>query len=315
MLELSKTYKPFKYGWAMELAEKHELMFWTTKEIKLQDDIRQWKAGEITAIEKAHITQILRLFTQSDVVVGNSYCDVFVLKFKNNELRHLLLTIANRECTHARAYALLNDTLGFPDKEYSAFLEYAAMKEKIEFMQNYDTSTLSGLGKALAQTVCNEGLSLFSAFAMLLNYQRFGKMKGMCEVVEWSSKDETLHVEAMTRLFRQYCEEHPKIVNDVFKSSIYQMFTDAVNLEDQVIELAYQAGETEGLRKEEVKDYIRYLADRRLMGLGLKPIYKIESNPISWLDWVLSGDTFANFFESVPTNYIIEGMSGDDWGW
>ena len=97
----------------------------------------------------------------------------------------MLLSFANREGTHQRAYALLNDTLGFPDEEYSAFLEYKEMVAKIEFMQNNDVTTHHGLGKALAQTCINEGMSLFSAFIMLLNYQRFGKMKGMCEVVEW----------------------------------------------------------------------------------------------------------------------------------
>ena len=61
---------------------------------------------------------------------------------------------------------------------------------------------------------------------MLLNYQRFGKMKGMCEIVEWSIRDETMHVQGMTRLFREYVSEHPRIVNDSFKKSIYFFYFD-----------------------------------------------------------------------------------------
>lgn len=315
MLEYSKAYKPFKYAWCMELTESHEKIHWGAWEARLQEDVNQWKTGELSDIEKEHITQILRLFTQSDVAVGGNYCDLFIPKFKNNEIRNMLLSFANREGTHQRAYALLNDTLGLPDSEYSAFLEYKEMKDKIEFMQNGDTSTLAGLGKALAQSTCNEGLSLFSAFVMLLNYQRFGKMKGMCEIVEWSIRDETMHVEGMTKLFREFCLEHPKVVNDKFKSSIYQMFTDAVDLEDKVIDLAYHLGETQGLSKAEIKIYIRYLADRRLSALGLKPLWDIKENNLSWLDWIINGDSFKNFFESVVTDYNASGLSGESWGW
>jgi len=164
----------------------------------------------------------------------------------------MLLSFANREGTHQRSYALLNDTLGLPEEEYSAFLEYKEMSDKIEFMQQNDVSTRKGLGLALAQSACNEGMSLFSAFVMLLNYQRFGKMKGMCEIVEWSIRDETMHVQGMTQLFREYVKEHPRVVNDDFKKSIYKMYRQAVKLEDKVIDLAYEMGTIEGLEKEEV---------------------------------------------------------------
>jgi ribonucleoside-diphosphate reductase beta chain len=271
--------------------------------------------GKVTDAEKHHVTQILRLFTQSDVAVADNYCELFIPSFKNNEIRNMLLSFANREGTHQRAYALLNDTLGFDDSEYQAFFGYKQMVNKIEFMTDSDTSTLSGLGKALARSAINEGMSLFSAFTMLLNYQRFGKFKGMCEVVEWSIRDETMHVEGMTRLFRTFCAEHPRIINDEFKKDIYAMVRQAVKLEDKVIELAYKMGDIEGLTAHEVKQYIRYIADRRLIQLGLKPNFKVKENPIPWLDWIVSGDSFKNFFEGVVTDYSKSGLSGDDWGW
>jgi ribonucleoside-diphosphate reductase beta chain len=134
-----------------------------------------------------------------------------------------------------------------------------------------DVNSHQGLAMAVARSVLNEGMSLFSAFAMLLNYQRYGKMRGMCEIVEWSVRDETLHCEGMVKLFRTFCDEHPRIVTDEFKANIYQMFRDAVALEDKVIELAFELGNVEGLTVEEVKAYIRYIANRRLTQLGLKP--------------------------------------------
>ena len=314
LMEYSVAYRPFKYPWAMDATEAHEKIHWGSWEADLQEDVKQWKSGDLTATEKAHITQILRLFTQSDVQVGGNYCDLFIPKFKNNEIRNMLLSFANREGVHQRAYALLNDTLGLAESEYWAFMEYEELAAKIEFMQDNDVSTKGGLGRALAQSVCNEGMSLFSAFVMLLNYQRFGKMKGMCTVVEWSIRDETLHVQNMARLFRTYCDEHPRIVRDDFKRDIYLMYKRAVELEDKVIDLAYKVGAVEGLTADEMKTYIRYMADRRLIQLGLKGIFKQKDNPLPWLDWVLNGDTMSNFFEKRVTDYNASAFTGS-WGW
>jgi glutaredoxin 3 len=317
LTEYSKTYKPFQYPWAMTYAEEHEKIHWGTWEAKLIEDVNQWKSGQITPSEKAHITQILRIFTQSDVAVGGNYCDIFIKEFKNNEIRNMLLSFANREGTHQRSYALLNDTLGLPEVEYSTFLEFEEMRSKIEFM----TQAPEGLGKTthlafeLARSVCNEGMSLFSAFVMLLNFQRFGKMKGMCEIVEWSIRDETKHVEGMTKLFRAYCEEHPKVVTDKLKSYIYTNYTKAVELEDKLIDLVFKGNEEiNELTSDDLKTYVRYLADRRLLQLGLKPIFGQKKNPLLWLDWVVSGDSFKNFFEGVVSDYSSNGLSGE-WDW
>lgn len=189
LLTYAKTYKPFNYPQFMERAKKHELIHWHEDEIELGEDVEQWNNGKLSSEEKNQITQILRLFTQTDVQVGQNYCDLFIPVFKNNEVRCMLLAFASREGIHQRSYALLNDTLGLPDEEFQAFLEYKEMSDKIDFMQENKTDTLTNIGLSLAQTVCNEGMSLFSAFVMLLNYQRYGKMKGMCKITEWSLRD------------------------------------------------------------------------------------------------------------------------------
>jgi len=315
LLEESKTYKPFQYPWAVDYAIASEKAHWGEWEAKLADDVAQWNNGKLTDIERNHITQILRLFTQSDVQVGTNYLESYIPKFKNNEIRAMLSSFANREFVHQRSYALLNDTLGLPEEEFSTFLEYKQMADKIEFMADIDVNSYAGLAKAVARSVINEGMSLFSAFVMLLNYQRFGKMKGMCEIVEWSIRDETMHCEGMVKLFRTFCEEHPKIVTDEFKADVYQMVRDAVDLEDKVIDLAYDLGSVDGLTKGEVKEYIRYIADRRLIQLGLKGNYKVKENPLPWVDWIVAGDSHKNFFEGVVTDYNAAGMAGDDWGW
>tara|TARA_Y100001937_G_C7107812_1_gene325939 strand:+ start:366 stop:1358 length:993 start_codon:yes stop_codon:yes gene_type:complete len=314
LTEYSKTYKPFQYPWAMQIAEEHEQIHWGSWEAKLQEDVNQWQTGQMSEEEKDNVTQILRIFTQSDVAVGGNYCDIFIKEFKNNEIRNMLLSFANREGTHQRAYALLNDTLGLPEKEYSSFLDFKEMTDKIDFMITTVVPIKNEKQRLLfeiARSVCNEGMSLFSAFVMLLNYQRFGKMKGMCEIVEWSIRDESIHVAGMTKLFHAYLKENPELLDDSLKTYIYSNYTMAVTLEDALVNLVYKGEKLNELDPAVIKRYIRYLADRRLLQLGFKPLFKQKDNPLPWLDWIVSGDSFKNFFEGTVTDYNANGMIGD----
>ena len=315
---VSNTYKPFKFPSFVTHTIDHESLFWGEWECSLQRDVNQWKDGTLSPEEQFHLTQILRLFTQSDQIVGGSYVDVFLPYFKNNEVRMALLSIANRESTHMRAYALLNDTLGLPESEYKAFLEYEEMVEKADFMASFSAlGTPQAMAFNVAKTVMNEGMSLFSAFVQLLNYQRpeaGSKMMGMCEIVEWSVRDETKHVDIMAQLFNIMCEENPEIVTDEFKLAIYKMFRKGVELEDALIDLSFPEDGLPSLTKESLKQYIRFLADRRLTQLGLKPNFEIAINPLPWVDHIISGDSQKNFFEGRVTDYNHKGLEGS-WGW
>jgi ribonucleoside-diphosphate reductase beta chain len=319
LTEPSTSYKPFKYPWAMEFAIQQEKIHWIEDEADLQEDVNQWKAvagipDPLTPNEKAHITQILRLFTQTDVTVAGNYVNLFLPVFKNNEIRNMLLSFSAREGIHQRAYALLNDTLGLAESEYVAFLDYPQMAEKVYFMEETnDVSGPEGIARALAQAVCNEGMSLFSAFVMLKHYERFGKMKGMCKIVEWSVRDESQHVLGMTKLFQTFVEEHPQVRTDQFKRSIYEMYRQAVDIEDRVIDTCFDAGPIDNLTADEMKAYIRFIADRRLEQLGLKANWGYANNPLPWVDWVISGDSHVNFFEQRVTDYNTDPFEGKTW--
>ena len=120
----------------------------------------------------------------------------------------------------------------------------------------------------------------------------------------------------MTKLFREYIKENPKLWNDQLKKRIYSIAETMVDLEDQFIALAFGVSEMKRLTKKDVEDYIRYIADRRLMGLGMKPIFKSEKNPLPWVDAML-GVTHTNFFENRVVDYAqgaITGTWGDVWG-
>jgi ribonucleoside-diphosphate reductase beta chain len=114
----------------------------------------------------------------------------------------------------------------------------------------------------------------------------------------------------LIKLFREYVKENRAIWNDSLKSEIYKIATKMVDLEDQFIDLAFGLHPVQGLTKDEVKQYIRYIADRRLIMLGLKGIFKVKKNPLEWVDGML-GVTHSNFFEQKVTDYAKGALTGD----
>ena len=307
-------YKPFDYEWAFESYGTMQKMHWLPSEVPLHEDIRDWNE-RLTKEEKNLINQILKFFTQGDVDIAKAYLDSYIPKFKPPEVRMMLSSFATSEANHAHAYSLLNDTLGEPSLlDFKAFQEYKEMADKHTYLFKDKGEGVEGLVRDIACfSAFGEGLQLFASFVMLLNFQRYGRMKGMCQIVTWSIRDETHHVESMIKLFKTLIKENPKIWKDKFKKTIYQTARDMVELEDKFIDLAFEMGGIRGLTSDEVKKYIRYIADRRLLQLSLKPNYGVKDNPLGWLDWVLNGVEHANFFENRATEYNKGATTGKLW--
>ena len=286
-------------------------MHWFPEDVPLHNDVKDWQ--DLGESEKNLLTQIFRLFTQSDVDVGAGYVDRYMRIFKKPEARMMMSSFANMESIHQHAYSLLLDTVGMPETEYKAFSEYEAMAAKHEYINNIKVTAKDkeSIAKALAvYSGFTEGLQLFSSFIILLNFPRFGKMKGMGQIITYSIRDESLHVEAMTKLFREFIQENIEIWTDDFKKEIYQACRDMVELEDKFLDLVFEHGDIQGLSKKEMTVYIRYIADRRLLQLGLKPNYGVKDNPLNWLDDVL-GVEHQNFFEGRSTSYMKAGLRGN----
>ena len=307
-------YKPFDYEWAFESYGTMQKMHWLPSEVPLHEDIRDWNE-RLTKEEKNLINQILKFFTQGDVDIAKAYLDKYIPKFKSPEVRMMLSSFATSEANHAHAYSLLNDTLGEPSLlDFKAFQEYKEMADKHTYLFKDKGEGVEGLVRDIACfSAFGEGLQLFASFVMLLNFQRYGRMKGMCQIVTWSIRDETHHVESMIKLFKTLVKENPNIWTEKFKASIYQTARDMVELEDKFIDLAFNMGGIRGLSSDEVKKYIRYIADRRLLQLSLKPNYGVKDNPLGWLDWVLNGVEHANFFENRATEYNKGTLTGKLW--
>lgn len=312
--EYSRTYRPFKYPWAVQYSQTHEIdLHWHEKEVNLQQDIQQWNDGKLSEPEKQFITNVLRLFTQSDVAVGEAYKHLLIPYFRNNEISNMLTSFANREAVHQRAYALIPESLNFPESEWHAFMEYEEMKKKFEFITPHVAAneTPSGMAMALANQILSEGVCLFGSFGMLLYFKQHGKMLGMCEVVEWSIRDETLHVQANADLFRAHCEE-TGCVTDALKRRLYSMARECAKLEEDFIRQAYSIWEPPGLSMQDLIQYTQYLTDRRLIQMGLKANFEVAlPESLEFISWVTSAPRFANFFERRVTDYQQSGLTGE----
>ncbi len=310
LLKADPIYKPFHYPWAYDAWLMQQRIHWLPEEVPLADDVKDWHKT-LTDAERNLLTQIFRFFTQADVEVNNCYMKHYAQVFQPTEIQMMLAAFSNMETIHIAAYSHLLDTIGMPEIEYQAFLRYKEMKDKYDYMQQWGIGTPRDVAKTLAVFgAFTEGLQLFASFAILMNFPRINKMKGMGQIVTWSARDESLHTASIIKLFRTFVNENPEVWDDELERDLYKACETIVTHEDAFIDLAFEMGAVQGLSAEEVKAYIRYIADRRLGQLGLQPIYRTSSNPLPWMDEMLNGVEHTNFFENRATEYTKAATQG-----
>lgn len=320
LTEPRDAFKPFQHPEFYELWLKHEQVHWIHAIVPMQQDIKDYKNAPDD--QRNFLTQILRLFTQGDIDVAGAYINNYLPIFPQPEIRMMLLGFAAREAVHIAAYAHLMESLGFKDSVYTEFFQYKEMVDKHDFFNEITGTDHNQIVQQLtAVSAFTEGMQLFSSFAMLLNFGRNNLFPGMTKIVTWSIIDESLHCEGMTRLFREFIKENREIWTDELKSQLYKIAERMVELEDGFINLAYGVMNGEEFKlpllKEDMHTYIRYIADRRLIALGLKGIFKQKKNPLPWIDEMLVLPSHTNFFEQEESSYSKGALTGnwdDVWG-
>ncbi len=311
LLTPSRGYKPFRYPWAFEYWKRQQQIHWMPEEIPLGEDCKDW-ANKLTGEERNLLTQIFRFFTQSDIEVNDNYMERYARVFRPTEVKMMLSAFSNMETIHIAAYALLLETIGMPEAEFAAFLDYKAMADKHSYMHSFGVESHADIARTVAMFgAFTEGLQLFASFAMLLNFPRQNKMKGMGQIVSWSVRDESLHCDAMIKLFHTFVRE-TGCLNQGVKDDIIDCAKTVVGLEDKFIDLAFGLGPVNGMTPDDIKTYIRYIADWRLGQLGLPPVYEIKEHPLPWLTEILNGVEHANFFETRATEYS-KGATRGQW--
>lgn len=323
LLTTSGVYNVDRYPWAYEYWKRQQQVHWMGEEVPLGEDVKDWASDRISDNERNLLTQIFRFFTQSDVEVSDNYMKRYLPIFQPLEVQMMLAAFTNMETVHIDAYALLLKTLGMQQVEFEAFRDYAAMRDKADYMHTFGVKTVADVSRTLAMFgAFTEGMALFASFAMLLNFPRYNKMKGMGQIVTWSVRDESLHCDAMIRLFHAWNAETGALSQAV-KDDIVDVAKTMVALEERFVELAFELGDVQGMNAEGIKAYVRYVADWRLTQLRLPALFghfrtneagyeQIKPHPLPWLVEILNGVEHANFFEQRATEYA-KGASQGSW--
>ncbi len=306
LLSPRMTYAPFEYDQAYKYWELQQQSHWLHNEVSMASDVHDWKVN-LSEAEKQVIGFILKGFTQSEVFIQEYWGQMVGKWFKKPEIQMMAATFSAFESIHAVAYAYLNQSLGLED--FEAFLAEPTAKAKIDRLIETKGKSKVEIARSLAIfSAFNEGVNLFSSFAILLNFSRFNKMKGLGQMIAFSIKDESLHSEAGCWLFRTMISEYPEIMTDEFKEELLEAARLTVKLEDDFIERAFSLGEVEGLTGAEVKAFIRHRTNIKLQDIGLKKLYRnLDKEALDKMQWfdVLSGGSvhMQDFFAGRVSDY------------
>jgi len=305
------TYAPFEYPQAYKYWELQQQSHWLHTEVSMASDINDWKMN-LSESEKRVIGHILKGFTQSEVFIQEYWGQMVGKWFKKPEIQMMAATFSAFESIHAVAYAYLNQSLGLED--FEAFLHEPTAKAKIDRLISTKGKTKEEIARSLAIfSAFNEGVNLFSSFAVLLNFSRFNKLKGVGQMIAFSIKDESLHSDAGCWLFRTLVEEYPEIMTEALKEEIYDSARLTVELEDAFISKAFEGEAIEGINSHDLKTFIRFRTNTKLGDLGLKKVWKnIDKDSLermSWFDIMSAGVNHSDFFASRVSDYARGSMN------
>ena len=300
-------YKPFEYpdyyteGWL-----KQAQAFWLHTEIPMSGDVKDWNE-KLTPSEKNLVGNILLGFAQTECAVSDYWTQKVVGWFPKHEIQQMAMMFGSQETIHAVAYSYLNETLGL--ENFEAFLQDEATMGRFENLVAYEGSDTVGIGKSLAVfSAFAEGVSLYSAFAVLYSFQLRNLLKGIGQQMKWSVRDESLHSKMGCQLFRHMCEEDENLL-EACREDVIKAAESMLKAEEQYIDKMFELGDIENLKAYDLKQFIRKRLNEKLVELGyldLGAYFSYDESGAEALDWfyhLTGGHTHTDFFAVRPTDY------------
>ena len=300
-------YKPFEYseyyteGWL-----KQAQAFWLHTEIPMSGDVKDWNE-KLTDSEKNLVGNILLGFAQTECAVSDYWTQKVVGWFPKHEIQQMAMMFGSQETIHAVAYSYLNETLRL--ENFEAFLQDEATMERFDNLVSYEGTDKIGIAKSLAIfSAFAEGVSLYSAFAVLYSFQLRNLLKGIGQQMKWSVRDESLHSKMGCQLFRHMCQEDPKLLEDC-KKDVIDAAEAMLKAEEKYIDKMFEQGDIENLKANDLKQFIRKRLNEKINELGYTNIgkhFKYDDEGASRLDWfyhLTGGHTHTDFFAVRPTDY------------
>jgi ribonucleoside-diphosphate reductase beta chain len=307
---------PLKYQWAYDLYKTMKMNHWEPEDIQMQKDIEQWQSPYLLSdVERWVIRMGIGYFSAAEGIVGDNIMHVVREIVTAPELKLVLGRHAHEENIHADSLLYMISSLGINPHECEAMFEQIeTVKRKNEFVTNISHKLRRDLDmtqlenkQLLAKNIfafgqCMEGTQFYGLFGMILSLYRQNKFPGIGQMFRYTLRDESNHIELFRNLFMDLIEENQEIWTQEFRDELVNTMREAVALEKEFIRDCLPVNSV-GLTLDEFLSYIDYIADRRLVGVGLPPINPGLINPLPWLAEMMDIKKEQNFFEGRVTEY------------
>ncbi len=311
---------PLKYEWAWEHYLNGCANHWLPSEVPMQRDIELWKSDKLTAAERQVIMRNLGFFSTGESLVGNNIVLAIFKHVTNPEARQYLLRQAFEEAVHTHTFHYIVESLNLDSREvFNMYHEVDSIKGKDEYVMSltkgvmdphFTTETTEGLQEFIKNLVgfyvIMEGIFFYSGFVMILSFHRQNRMTGIGEQFQYILRDETIHLNFGIDLINTIKAENPDVWTPELKREIIEMIDKSVNYEYAYACDCLPEGVL-GLNADMFKDYVQYVADRRLERIGLPTQYAGSKNPFPWMSETIDLAKEKNFFETRVTEYQSAG--------
>lgn len=312
---------PLKYKWAYDLYREMEANHWLPQEVPMFDDIQQWKDPRVLNDREKNIIRIgIGYFCAAEGIVGDCAQTIIRENLTAPELKLAVGRHVHEENIHTESLLYMISSLGINPHEVTAlFLSMPSVIKKNQVVTEHLPKLRRDLDLSITEnkqlfaktifgvTQIMEGTQFYGLFLPILHLMRNGKMPGIGQMFRYTLRDESNHIELGRRLFLALTEENPDILTPAFKKELLEFMKAGVAAEIAFVDdLLPQA--VAGLSPDEIKRFVHYNANRRLIALGWEPIADgsgevILDNPFPWSAEIIYLKKNENFFETTVTEY------------
>lgn len=311
---------PMKHSWAWDYYNAANANHWLPTEIGMQLDIEMWKSKTaLTDDERQAFETVLGFFTTADSIAANNIVIATYRHITSPEIRMYLLRQAYEEAIHTHAYQYIVQSLGMDEaKIFNMYRERDAIYDKASFIlsfndgifdKSFQTGTFENDQKFLENmcvfSLILEGIFFYSSFAVMFGFQRQHKLTGAAEQIQYIMRDESMHLNFGCKLINTIKEEQPELWTPEFQEKIIGYVKEAARLEYTYAQAVFPQG-IFGMNANGFRQYIEYVADRRLERVHLPKQFNVE-NPFPWMSEAVDLSKEKNFFETRVTEYQTGG--------
>ena len=312
---------PFKYDWAWQKYLDGCANHWMPQEVNMNADIALWKnPNGLTPDERLIVKRNLGFFSTADSLVANNLVLAVYRLVTNPECRQYILRQAFEEAIHTHAYQYCIESLSMDEGEnFNMYHEVPSVAKKASWGLKYtrelsdpkfNTGTEENdqalLKNLIAFYCCLEGIFFYCGFTQILSMGRRNKMTGTSEQFQYILRDESMHLNFGIDMINQIKFENPGLWTDELKQASTQMILEATQLEIEYASDTMPRGVL-GMNASMMEEYLQFIANRRLVQIGLPEQFVGAENPFPWMSEIMDLRKEKNFFETRVIEYQTGG--------